>query len=101
MVVPGVGTAHVEPLERLQIILDEVEDALAAMPWSSEGPVGLALNFVAWSKLNGSSLLGATGAHVKYDPHTCVWRSFPCPRANVAVHSFIARMPRGMRSLST
>src|SRR5262245_12366205 len=63
--------------------------------------MGFALNFVAVSKLNGSLLFGVTGWHVKYEPTTCVCWSFPCPRSMVGVHSFIARMPRGKRSLST
>ena len=76
-----------------------------AMTWSSELPTALAFSFVAASKLMGLFVLGVTGCKVKYDPTTFRWGSFPCPRPAVplllAVHSFIARIPRGMSSLLT
>src|SRR3954462_9883352 len=69
-----------------------------AITWSSDGPTGMALNFVEESKLNGSSLFGVTGWHVKYEPTTCVCGSLPWPRTMFCVHSFIERIPRGMSS---
>src|SRR6185295_11506697 len=80
-----------------------------AMMWSSELPIGTAWNLYAVSKLNGSVPLGVTGCSVKYDPATFRWGSFAWPRPAadapeprlLDVHSFIPRMPRGMRSLLT
>jgi hypothetical protein len=76
-----------------------------AMMWSSDVPTGLACAFVARLKLKGSLLLGVTGWHVKNDPATFRWGSFPCPRPPLPrlleVHSFIARIPRGMSSFET
>src|SRR3954452_14208023 len=78
-----------------------------AMTWSSELPIGTALNLYAVSKLNGSVPLGVTGGYVKPDPARFKWGSFACPRPAAdapeprlfCVHSFIARMPRGIRIL--
>src|SRR5262245_11306036 len=84
-----------------------VPDGLSccAMTWSSEVPTGRALNRAPASEPNGSLLLGVTGCNVKYDPTTCRCESFPWPRPLVPlllyVHSFIARMPRGISSLPT
>ena len=44
--------------------------------------------------------LGVRGWQEKYDPQTCVWGSFVCPRAPSKLHSFMARMPRTISSLS-
>src|SRR6185312_6744456 len=74
-----------------------------AMTWSSELPTGFALNLVSCEKLKGSLLFGVTGCSVKYEPHGLRCGSFPCPRPPplllLCVHSFMARMPRGMSSL--
>src|SRR6478752_6180401 len=71
----------------------------SAQMWSSDRPVGTASNFPALLA-DDSVALGVTGWQVKYDPHTCVYSSFFWPSVPSKLHSFMARMPRTMSSLS-
>src|SRR5688572_32735560 len=77
---------------------------LAAI-WSSDGPIGSALNFAGLLLIsNGLFVFGVTGWQVKYEPTTWVCGSLPWPTAVEAAllfacHWFMARMPRGMRLL--
>ena len=62
-------------------------------------PVGLASNFPMLLAPTFVAL-GVSGWQVKYDPLACVWGSFFCPRVPSKLHSFMARMPRTISSLS-
>ncbi len=57
---------------------------------SSDRSVGVALNL---------PLSGVTGWQVKYEPQTCVCGSVVWPKVPWKLHSFMARIPRTIRSL--
>src|SRR6266540_4544626 len=70
----------------------------AAAMWSSERPVGFASNFPGLLAPLVVEL-GVSGKQVNIEPAGFVCGSFFCPLVPSKLHSFMALIPRGMRSL--